>query len=277
MSGISGKLNKMENEDFILNLPQEYLVFLDESGDSKIHEDISIYKRPTVYPVFTITALLIKKEDYQNKLLPRLLHLKEKFFQNKEIIFHSNDIRRKNRGFKIFLDENVYSDFKKDIVEVIDKSKIKIISCSIKKDALLERSLRYRKDGVDYDFGNVYLKNFEFVLERLAHFLNKKNASAKLIFETVGKAESKKIQKTLDSLKQDGTFYHNSSVFDRIDEEILFYMKKDVVNGLQIADYLVNPFAKHAKDSSEDNQLYEILLPYVYNGDRSQYGLKIWP
>lgn len=271
------KISQLNNEKDILQLKHEYLVFLDESGDSKLHDNIEIYDNPTVYPIFTITALIIKKSDYENILLPEILKMKEKFFGNIDIILHSNEIRRKDRGFKVFLDNDIYNEFKKEIVEIIDKSNIQIVSSSIRKKNLLERTLNYKQSGIDYDFGNLYLKNFEFILERVAHCLNSNKEKGKLIFETVGNHESRKIQKTLDSLKNDGTFYHSNSAFDAIDKEILFYAKKDVVNGLQIVDYLVHPFAKYAKDKTKDNNLYKILLKYIYMNGNSYYGLKIWP
>jgi len=266
----------MENENNIVNLKEEYLIFLDESGDSKLHEDLDIYKNPSVYPVFTITALILKRSDYDTLLLPKILTLKRDFFGDDTVILHSNEIRRKDRAFKVFLNNDIYSQFKEKIAKVLDDSNITIVSSSIKKDKLLERSKKFDIVG-GYNFGNIYLRNFEFVLERIAHFLNQNSATGKLIFETVGKNESKKIQNTLNSLKDGGTMYHNSSTFEKIDKEILFYAKKDVVNGLQVADYIVYPFAKYAKDFTEDNALYKILLKYIHKNERSMYGLKVWP
>ena len=65
---------KNKNEKNILKLNEEYVIFLDESGDSKLHDNLEIYNRPTVYPIFTITALIIKRSDYEKILLPKILY-----------------------------------------------------------------------------------------------------------------------------------------------------------------------------------------------------------
>jgi hypothetical protein len=58
----------------------------------------------------------------------------------------------------------------------------------------------------------------------------------------------------------------------------MFFTKEDNVNGVQMADYCTYPFARHAKDPKDpDNKLFDLLRPFVYKGDFSEYGLKEWP
>jgi hypothetical protein len=90
--------------------------------------------------------------------------------------------------------------------------------------------------------------------------------------------ESKRIQGVLTETKKNGTFYHGPDRFKNISDEILFYTKKDNVNGIQMVDYCTYPFARHAKDAnSPDNKLFDLLRRYIHKGDYGEYGLKEWP
>jgi hypothetical protein len=259
-----------ENENKIISCGCDYLAFIDETGDPKLHKDITIYARPTVSPVSTVLSIVILKDDYKNILLPEMAKLKLKYFRNQNVILHSNDIRNKNGVFKVFLNEEIYSDFKKDIILLIKNSKLKIISSSINKLKLLE------KYGYDYDIGDIYIKNVEYVFERIGHLA--KNKNVKIIFETQGKKESAKISNLLNNLKLNGNFYCNKERFSNIENEILFYKKIDEVNGIEIADYCAYPFSRHAKNSKdENNKLFDFLLDFIYNGDFNDYGIKEWP
>jgi hypothetical protein len=78
--------------------------------------------------------------------------------------------------------------------------------------------------------------------------------------------------------KVNGTFHKSKENFAGIDANIKFFRKADNINGLQIADYCVYPFARHAKNpDDEGNQFLGILRRFIYQGDYGEYGLKGWP
>ena len=263
-------------EEEIYKVSERYLVFIDETGDPFVHKDISRYEHPTVFPVLTITALIVPSSTYKDIFVPLVDEIKQRFWNTRDIYLHSNEIRRKDGIFKVFLNEECYKNFKEMMVGVLEKSSVNIISSSINKKRLLKKMQKYKeKTGQDYDFGDLYLRNTDWVLERLGHFI--KNDSAKIIFETRGKKESRRIQGVLTEAKKNGTFYNQKSRFKNISDEILFFTKKDNVNGLQMADYCTYPFARHAKDEAEDNILFDLLRPHIHPGDFGEYGLKEWP
>lgn len=267
----------LEKEKEIIDLPHEYLVFIDETGDPFFHHDISVYDNPAVFPTMTVLALIVPRVLYKEVMMPRMDDIKEKLFSKKGIHFHSREIRRKDGIYKIFLDPAVYDDFKVSMDDVLGKSSLAIVSSSINKLKLLRRTTVFREEtGVPYNVGDLYLRNVDYVLERIGHFL--KGKSAKIIFESRGKIESARIQGVLNEAKNNGTFYCPKERFRDIDQEILFFTKKDNINGLQMADYCVYPFARHAKDPlDKENKFFDVLRQYVYKGDHSEYGLKEWP
>lgn len=264
-------------EKTIINLPHRYLVFLDEVGDPFLHWDPAIYKNASIFPVMTVTAIIVNRTVYKDILMPGLDEIKEYFFHTKDVCFHSREIRRKDGIFKIFLNEKVYSDFKRQIDELLEKSSIVIISSSIRKLKFLIRARAYEaQSGQKYNIGDIYLRNVGYVLERIGHFIN--TNEGKIIFEKRGKKESKRIQAVLSDAKKGGTFYCPKERFAKIDEEILFFNKKDNINGLQVVDYCTYPFARHAKNARDpDNKFFEFLRQFIYKGDFGEYGLKEWP
>lgn len=266
-----------EKEKIILDLPHRYLIFLDEVGDPTFHKDRNIYKDPSVYPVLTVTATIVSKSVYKDILMPGLDEIKEDFLQGRDVYLHSREIRRKDGIFKIFLNEKVYTEFKKSIDDLIKKSSVVIISSSIKKLALLYKAEAFEKaSGEKYNIGDLYLKSVGFVLERLGHFLS--SDKGQIIFEKRGKKESRRVQAVLNDAKKDGTFYCSSERFKNIDNEILFFNKNDNINGLQIVDYCTYPFSRHAKNPRDlDNKFFDFLRKFIYRGDFGEYGLKEWP
>lgn len=267
-----------EKEQIILDLPEKYLIFLDEVGDPFLHWDKNAYKDPSLFPVMTVTAVSVSKAVYKNVLMPGMDKIKDYFFKDENIYFHSREIRRKDGIFKIFLNEKVYSEFKKMLDQLLEKSSIAIISSSTNKITFLKKAKDYEsRSGQKYNIGDIYLRNVGYVLERIGHFLNGAR-TGKIIFEKRGKKESKRIQAVLTDAKQSGTFYHGKERFKKIDGEILFFDKKDNINGLQVADYCTYPFARHAKNQKDtDNKLFDFLRRFIYKGDFGEYGLKEWP
>ncbi len=219
---MTGQNQHDQKEKLIANLSQRYLIFIDETGDPKVHFNLGKYDDHSVFPVMTITAVVLARAVYQEILMPGLDEIKERFFNSRDVYFHSREIRRKDGIFKIFLDDKLYKDFKERVDMLLEKSSITIISSSINKISFAKKAKSFKqKTGEPYNVGDIYLKNVDYVLERVGHFL--KNETGKIIFETRGKKESKRIQTVLNSAKQNGTFYCNKSRFKGIDEDILFF------------------------------------------------------
>lgn len=271
----------MENlkEKEIMETNAGYLIFMDEVGESCLHNKIEDYDDPSRFPVMSVVAFIVSKDNYENILIPGLFNIKKKFFNDGNVYFHSREIRRKDGIFKIFLNDETYTDFKKDINSLIEKSSIVIISSSINKLKLLEKVINFEKlYGLKYDEGDIYIKSTGYLFERLGHFLNLKRKNGQIVFETRGKNESKKIQAMLTDVKANGNFYCQSDRFSFINDKIMFRNKKDNICGLQIVDYITYPFARHSKNPKDtDNKFFDFLRRFVYQGDYGEYGLKEWP
>jgi hypothetical protein len=81
-----------------------YYFFIDESGD----HGLSVIN--TDFPVFLLCGILIKEEDYQI-LRNEMDTLKRSIWDNKEVIFHSRDIRKCEKEFQKLFDLELKKHF----------------------------------------------------------------------------------------------------------------------------------------------------------------------
>lgn len=72
-------------------------LFIDESGDH------GLTKIDTDFPVFLLCGVLIKEADYE-KIRQDINVLKHSLWGNKEVIFHSRDIRKCEKEFQKLFD-----------------------------------------------------------------------------------------------------------------------------------------------------------------------------
>jgi hypothetical protein len=127
-----------ENE--ICAVEERYPAFIDETGDPFIHKDPARYNDPTVFPVLTVSALVVSTTVYKEVLRPAIDDIKMHFWATRDIHLHSNEIRRKDGIFKVLLDPVKYDEFKHMMLAALEKSSITIISSSINKMKLLEKA-----------------------------------------------------------------------------------------------------------------------------------------
>ncbi len=74
----------------------DYLIFGDETGD---HGLVSIDKE---YPIFGLIFIIIHKEEYIQKFVPKFQELKTKYWWHDQIILHEHDIRKPKKQSPFF-------------------------------------------------------------------------------------------------------------------------------------------------------------------------------
>ena len=110
----------------------KYYLFLDESGD---HGLKTIDKS---FPVFLLCGILISETNY--KIIKNEINqIKFNFWNNKNVIFHSRDIRKCNNEFQIFFDLNLKEKFYESINNLVSRDLYKIIASSINKDLFIKK------------------------------------------------------------------------------------------------------------------------------------------
>jgi hypothetical protein len=138
--------------DFTFN---EFLLFADESGDHLL--------RPNVleFPLFVLAFCIVKRRHYADYIVPELLRIKLKYFQDSHIVFHERDIRKASGGFEFLTNTVTREAFLNDMNYFLERAEFRVIASVIRKDRL---------QRIYDDPDNPYTIGTGFCIERLLFF-----------------------------------------------------------------------------------------------------------
>jgi len=242
-----------------------YYIFLDESGDH------GLANIDSGFPVFALCGVVISESDYFS-LIEDFRSIKEKFWGDQKVIFHSRDIRKCQKEFQILLDLEKKKAFFELLNNTIKRANYSVISSVIDKTSFLKKYGKFKND--------VYEVALSFIIERAVFYLDstgKKISNCKLIVEQRGKKEDKKLRSHFDYLFQVGTYYIDYKRIKAYNFSIDFKPKSQNISGLQLSDLIAYPIATYALDKTRANPAYDIIKSKIYSKGGKQYGLKIFP
>lgn len=244
-----------------------YYLFIDESGDHGLN------RIDPNFPVFVLCGVVISHEEY---LLfdEKLKNLKSDFWSDKKVIIHSRDIRKCMGEFQVLFDLKKKELFYKGLNRIIEESDFRIISSAINKERYIEK---YGKLGRD-----VYEVSLSLLLERTIFYLDglkKSDTSLRIVIEKRGKKEDAQLSDHFNRLMGRGTHYVDVKRFKSYNTSFTFKDKKENINGLQLADLVAYPIARHVIDEDRANPAFDLIDAKFYrsSGGKKRYGLKIFP
>jgi hypothetical protein len=243
----------------------DYYLFIDESGDH------GLANIDSSFPVFVLCGVLMSDDNYKT-LNENFSNIKESFWKNKKVIFHSRDIRKCDKEFKILLDNEVKLRFYKELDESIVKSSYIVIASIIYKEDYIRKYGKLKTD--------VYEIALSFLVERAIFYLDtlKVNiGTLYFILEERGKKEDIQLKKHFESLRNKGTFYLSPERLKNYNLKIEFRSKKQNINGLQLSDLVAYPIARFAMDKERANPAFELVKPKIYSKGAKMFGLKYFP
>jgi len=242
----------------------KYYLFLDESGDQ------NLANFNPAFPIFTLCGIIISEKEY-NVLESKILALKQKFRKSKDVILHSRDIRKYEKGFQIFFDIETKKSFYEDINLIMKESNYTIVACNILKEPYIRKYGR---------LNDVYGLSLSYIMERVIFYLDSQKQSDIVLFtiaEKRGKKEDFALLNYYNEVLDRGTYFANSQRIKKYFKYFEFKNKKDNIIGLQIADLAAYPIARYVLDPNMVNFAFEILEPKIYTQTGKQHGLKIHP
>lgn len=242
-----------------------YFLFIDESGDHGLTSIVPYF------PVFVLCGILTSENDYTD-IDNRFADIKNKYWPQKKVIFHSRDIRKCEKEFEILFDNNLKASFYHDLNSTIADSNFNIITSAIRKDRFIERYGRIAND--------VYELALSFIIERSVFCLDDIHDTEKeliVVIEKRGKKEDKKLGEHFQRLISRGTHYIKPERLNAYNIKITFRSKRENINGLQLSDLIAYPIANFVIDSERANPAYEKLKSKFYSKYGNTYGLKIYP
>lgn len=242
----------------------KYYLFLDESGN---HDLKNIDQN---FPIFLLCGILISEEEYF-KLNEKIDNLKNKFWNNSNIILHSRDIRKRDNNFQILFDLKVKENFYNEINEIIKSTNYIIISSCIDKQDFIKKYGKLEND--------VYEVSLSFIIERMIFCLDEKKDAdnIKLVIEKRGKNEDQKLSRHIERLRKIGTYYVKPERFEKYNFSFTFKSKSENINGLQVSDLIAYPLARYCINPKNVNLPFELFRNKIYQKNGKIYGLKIFP
>lgn len=242
----------------------KYCFFIDESGDH------GLTKIDTDFPVFLLCGVLIKKEDYE--IVRQAINiLKHSIWGNKEVIFHSRDIRKCEKEFQKLFDLGIKKYFYEELNKIIAGSSYTIIASAIQKDRFIGKFGKLQDD--------VYEVALSFVIEQAIMALNGMEAEANLsiVIEKRGKREDKQLDDHFQRITGKGTGKLTAEEVAKCNPTFTFKNKKENINGLQLADLVAYPIARYVIEPNRANPAFDVLEPKIYRTNGGLDGLRIYP
>lgn len=242
-----------------------YYLFIDESGDhglTTLNPD---------FPVFLLCGVLLAEPDYF-AIRDEFNRIKGEFWKNKQVIFHSRDIRKCEKEFQILFDMELKAAFYQQLNACIENGNYTVIASAIRKDNYIKKFGRLSND--------VYELALSFIIERSVFYLDGINLPGKnlqIVIEKRGKKEDKRLDEHFQRLMARGTGYVHAKRLRDINLNIHFRNKKENINGLQLSDLVAYPTARYVIDPKRANPAFDIVAPKIYSKNGKRYGLKIFP
>lgn len=242
----------------------KYYLYIDECGD----QNLSNFE-PT-FPIFTLCGILVR-EDKDQMLREQIEKMKMEIFGTKDIILHSRDIRKCQKGFEVLFDLELKKHFYLQINEILGQEGVYVIisSCILKEPYIRH----YGK------YNDVYAQSLSFLLERVIFCLEDEPEppTVHTIVEMRGKKEDKNLLAYYTQMLDTGTYWVTSDRFKSHLRQFDFIPKKANFIGLQVADLVAYPVTRHILNPSELNPAYDAIKHNIYSKDGKQLGLIVFP
>jgi len=241
----------------------EYLAFLDECGDH------SLVKIDQDFPIFVLSLVLVKREDYVDAILPGLNGLKLRYWDHEGVNLHSRDIRKASGPFTVLQKAERRERFIDELSSLMDSLPYELFIVCIRKDRLYRQYV---------NAANPYELALTFVMERLVFQMEQNNhTSLPIVAEARGKNEDNALKAAFFDLTSRGTDYVSSERFQRCQFPLQFHDKRKNIVGIQLADLCAHPSARHILKPDRANRAFDVVKKHIYEGGKGVKGWKIFP
>ena len=224
----------------------QYIVYVDESGDSNLKSE----NIDSGYPVFVLALCIFHKRYYADSLVPAVQSLKFNHFGHDMVVFHEKEIRKKTKPFT-FPTKEQEDEFMLDLQKLMDGSKFVLISGAILKNRMPAK----------HQYSSAYNIALGLCLERLYRFMIEKRQSR-------GNNEDKNLELEFRRICDGDNVFKIPLPF-----EILIKSKQTNSTGLQFADLVARPIGRHLIDGDEkENRAFNTLKTKFFCQDKQRLG-----
>lgn len=249
----------------------DYVFSIDENGTSTLNS-ASIFTNDNKW--FTLTGVLIDIQKFNN-IKENFLSLKHKYwkkglYEEKRVVFHSKEIRKKQGPFNPkIIDIDSFTD---DLNSILSDMPIRIYSTSIDKS-------RHRSQYITpYP---VYELGMEFIIERFCFEMRRLKKNGVVVLESRGLKEDNLILHKMKKLISSGNEYSDKENFNCISG--VYFNPKRTLDGtmsywpLEVSDLISYSIYQYVKLEKETDIFHAIKTKIYGYPDIQGKGLKIFP
>lgn len=219
-------------------MKQDYIVYVDESGDS------SLIATDAEYPIFVLVFCIFSIEQYMKNMVPAIQSLKFKHFGHDAVVLHEHDIVKAS---ECFINRGAKKTFLEDIANLVISTPFSIISVAVEKNKL--------KPPVGLE--DAYSLALSQGLSLVKHFVKVhqgEQARLTMVLESRGK---KRDQDLLKSCRSD-------CLGPELPVDLLFAEKKVNCCGLQMADLVARPIGRALLNPLQINRAFQHIMAKLY-------------
>lgn len=256
----------------------KYYLFLDES---------TTHNNGFKNPVFCLAGFIIKEEDYNSMLVPALNDLKLKIWHDlpdpTTLVLHEKEVNEaQNRMKKIDEIKPHFQRFRSngntrllfnELSDLLASVPCTVIGACIDMDSL--ESHFHPSCSTE-----TYLTAMQIILENYCHFLQK-NSGIGYVFAESRQSQDIAVRLHFNHVKAMGSMFISPFAMQTYLREIEFPPKSSNNPGLQVADFIPNPFARNTLKKKQNKfNVYSQLRQLRYDGGLKRYdrfGMKIMP
>lgn len=237
-----------------------YYLFLDES---KPNVDINH---------LCLAGVIIEKDDYEKNIIPAVNSLKNKIFDNTEVILHETEIRNADEvPYRVLRSPAKRNDFWAEMRNIFSSNHIKTIGAAID---CTEFKRIYQGNYAN----DPYFIGLQIILENFTHFLEHNNGQGIIYIESRNPTDDTRLRDHYHKIVSSGTLFLNKYAFQRKLSTINFLIKGDNNTGLQLADFVPNPFNRDCNGKKQkEPSLFDLIQSNLYDGHinlNDRFGFK---
>jgi hypothetical protein len=231
----------------------DYLVFVDESGD---HSLTSI---DSIYSVFVLAFIMIKKSDYIDKVTPALQYFKMRYWGHDEVVLHEHEIRKPRDAYSFLRKGQLRGQFMEELSGLMEALPATVIAVVIDKPAFVHR---HSPEARAYD--HAMEAGIDAVFQYLTEVGQAERKTA-VVVECRGRREDKELELAFRRICDTG------STHDRpLPLELVMIPKTSNSPGLQLADLFARPIGIHHLRPQQPNRAFEIIHPKLHRSPKGE-------
>ena len=241
-------------------LASEQVAFIDESGDAVL-DPID-----PQFPVFVLAICVFQRASYEALVVPSFRELKRRYFGREDVAFHERDIRQRRGMFTSIGGEARREQLMFDLTRALVESPFTVVAAVARKNELVAQQ-PFGPDLYQVCPRTGLYQVFEYLRNETPHPF-----PIDVIAESRGRKEDRQLKQAFDEFQRPpGATPAQVPGF-----ELSFAGKTAGRIGLEIADLVAYPIARHVLGRPQQRDPFRLIERKMYRGpDGSEdgYGL----